>query len=125
MPKLIYFSERRGCRATIELDNGDICKISVAQTGVLVRSYGTGLRGALFGPFFGPKLYDEGMVSKSAATAMALHTLFPQRRFPARFVNPVLTAFTNAVWHCSSAAEVGLVLNTAVDKVAGSTRGRE
>ena len=43
MPKLVYSSEKLGCGATIELDSGDTCMISVAQSGVLVRSYKKGL----------------------------------------------------------------------------------
>ena len=35
----IYSSETVGCVATVELESEDICIISVAQSGVLIRSY--------------------------------------------------------------------------------------
>jgi len=37
MPKLLRSSETVGCGATIELDNGEVVYVSIAQTGVLVR----------------------------------------------------------------------------------------
>jgi hypothetical protein len=43
MPRLVFSSGKAGCGATIELDNGDTCLISVAQAGVLVRSYKKGI----------------------------------------------------------------------------------
>ena len=38
MTKLLRSSETAGCGATIELDNGEVVYVSIAQTGVLVRS---------------------------------------------------------------------------------------
>jgi hypothetical protein len=45
MPKLLRSSETSGCGATIELDSGEVVFVSIAQTGVLVRSiiWGGGL----------------------------------------------------------------------------------
>ncbi len=87
--------------------------ISVAQAGVLVRSYRKGLVGAVFGSFFGPTLYNEKNVYLAAKTAAALSSLFPEQVPLLKFKNPVLAAFSNAVWHCSSAGEVAIVLNEA------------
>jgi hypothetical protein len=42
--------------------------------------------------------------------------MFPQQIPSLRFKNPVLTAFSNAIWHCSSAAEGCVVLNEALAK---------
>jgi hypothetical protein len=120
VPKLNYYSEKIGCGATIQLDSGEGCIISVAQTGVMVRSYRKGLLGAAFGSFIGPKLYKEEVLYKAAATAMALDSLFPEYLVPVALRNPVLAAFANAVWQCSSAAEVSVLLNTAVEKAGGS-----
>jgi hypothetical protein len=112
MPTLLYSSERIGCGATIELANKDICIVSVAQTGVRVRSYReTGFLMRFFGPLFGPILYEEKNVYTVAKTAMALSERFPQRPSSLNFRNPVLSAFAGAVWHCSSAAETAILLN--------------
>jgi hypothetical protein len=112
MPKLVYSSEKLGCGATIELDNGDICMISVARVGVLVRCY---KKGMFLGSFFGAKLYNEKNVYRAAKTAAALDEKYPQ--VPSlKFQNPVLTAFASAIWNCSSAAEVAIVLNEAADR---------
>jgi len=124
MPKLINHSEKFGCGATIGLDSGETCLISVAQAGVLVRSYKKGVIATLVGSFLGPKLYDETNVYKAAATAMALDTIYPDYQVPIRFKNPVLGAFANAVWQCSTAAEVGVILNTAEQKADGGTPPR-
>ena len=78
MPKLVYSSEKLGCGATIELDSGDTCMISVAQSEVLVRSYKKGLLGGASGSFFGPILYKEHNVFRAAKTAAALHSRVPQ-----------------------------------------------
>jgi hypothetical protein len=58
MPRLVYSSEKLGCGATIELDSGEICMISVARLGVLVRFYKTGRWNGLLGSFFGSVLYN-------------------------------------------------------------------
>jgi hypothetical protein len=86
----------------------------------MVRSYGKGLLGAAFGSFIGPKLYKEEVLYKAAATALALDSLFPEYLVPVTLRNPVLAAFANAVWRCSSAAEVSVLLNTAIEKAGGS-----
>src|ERR1700688_1132188 len=111
MPKLIYSSETLGCGATIELESGDICLVSVAQAGVLVRSYRKGFFGRIVGTFFGPILYNEKNVYLAAKTAMALSTLFPKQHPSLVFKNPVLGAFANAIWNCFSPGQVAIVLN--------------
>ena len=120
MPKLLRSSETAGCGATIELDNGDVVIVSIAQTGVLVRKWemNNGLFRYLFGLFFGPKLYKEGSVYKNAQTALALGLSYPKRAPVLSFKNPVLAEFSNAVWNCSSAAEVCIVLNEAAANTA-------
>jgi hypothetical protein len=115
MPRLVFSSEKVGCGATIQLDNGDTYLVSVAQSGVLVRSYKKGFLSGLFGSFFGPILYNEENVYRAAKTAAALHSKNPQVAI-LQFQNPVLTAFANAVWHCSSAADVAITINEAVDQ---------
>jgi hypothetical protein len=121
MPTLKYSSETVGCGATIELESGDICLISVAQAGVLVRSYQKGLFGALFGSFFGPTLYNEKNVYLATKTAMALAKLFPEQNSSLTFKSPVLSAFANAVWNCSSAGQVAIVLNEAMARAEGTS----
>jgi hypothetical protein len=106
----------RRLRRTIQLDNGEVVYVSIAQTGVLVRKWDMngGLIKSLLSNFFGPKLYTEGSVYKNAQTARALRLIYPQQPSPLPFKNPVLAAFSNAIWHCSSAAEVCMILNEAI-----------
>jgi hypothetical protein len=113
MPKLLRSSETAGCGATIELNNKDAVFVSIAMTGVLVRAINIreGFFKNLLSNFFGPILYNEKTVYKNALTAQSLSVIFPQHL---SFNNPVLTAFSNAIWHCSSAAEVTRVLNEAL-----------
>jgi hypothetical protein len=124
LPNLLRSSETAGCGATIELDNGEIVYVSIAQSGVLVRKRGMngGLIKSLLSNFFGPKLYDESSVYKNAQTARALSLIYPEQASPLSFKNPVLAAFSNAIWHCSSAAEVCTVLNEAVAKFPDAER---
>ncbi len=80
MPKLIYSNEKFGCGATIALDSGDVCIVSVAQAGVLVRSYKQNFIGRLLGSFIGTKLYEEKNVYKAAFTAQALSAAYSLSR---------------------------------------------
>jgi hypothetical protein len=114
LPRLVFSSEKTGCGATIELDNGDTCLISVAQAGVLVRSYRKGFFNGILGSFLGPVLYSEKSGYVAAKTAKSLDARFPEPIQVLNFRNPVLMAFANAVWHCSSAAQVAGVLNEAI-----------
>jgi hypothetical protein len=50
----------------------------------------------------------------AAKTGVALDFLLPEKRMPVTFRNPVLNAFTNAVWHCSTASQVATTLNEAI-----------
>jgi hypothetical protein len=113
MPKVLFFAEpsngRPGLGATIRLDSGEPCLISIAQTGVRVKK-------TRFG-FLGPVLYNEENVYRAAATARALSERFPNNLLPAEFSNPVLRAFANAVLHCSTCAEVAVTLNEALGAV--------
>lgn len=98
--------------------------MSIAQTGVLVRRWDMngGLIKSLLSNFFGAKLYNESSVYKNAQTARALSLIYPEQASPLSFKNPVLAAFSNAIWHCSSAAKVCTVLNEAVAKFPAAER---
>jgi hypothetical protein len=115
MPTLLRSSETAGCGATIELDNKEVVFVSIAQTGVLVRAIDVqhGVLKSMWSNFFGPKLYSESDVYKNARVAEALSEQFPKQAEPLRFNNPILSVFSNAIWHCSSSANVCIVLNTA------------
>jgi hypothetical protein len=115
MPKLLYSSETKGCGATIQLDSKEICIVSVAQTGVLVRSYRDGFLGHLLGSFVGPLLYNEKNVYKATKTAMALAERFRNEVAQLQFKSPVLSAFAKAVWHCADAGRVAILLNEAIE----------
>jgi len=118
MPKLLRSSETAGCGATIELNSKEVVYVSIAQIGVLVLLWD--MRGGFFkriaSNFFGPQLYKEKDVYKNARTAHALSLMFPDQGPSLTFKNPVLAAFSNAIWHCSTAAQVCTVLNEAAAK---------
>jgi hypothetical protein len=93
--------------------------LSIAQVSVRVKKSRLG--------FMGPILYEEKNLYKAAQTAMALDYLFPESLLPPNgFNDPVLRAFTNAILHCSSCAQVTVTLNEAVqkaEKLAGRPLG--
>jgi hypothetical protein len=111
MSRLLFFSDSAaaGCGATIRLDSGEPCLVSCAKTGVRVKKSRLG--------FFGPVLYNEKNTYQAASTAKALSVLFPDNLLPSGLRNPVLRAFTNAILHCSTSAEVAITLNEAIARV--------
>lgn len=113
MATVIYFADpsnrRPGRGATIRLDSGEVCAISIAQIGVRVKRSRWG-----WTALFGPVLYDEKNLYKAATAATALHYLFPDSLLPTGFTDPNLRSFANAVMHCSNCAEVVILLNEAV-----------
>ncbi|MGD1088786.1 MAG: hypothetical protein ABR955_08695, partial [Verrucomicrobiota bacterium] len=113
MPKLLYSTETHGCGATIKLDNQETCMVSCARSSVLVKSY-QGRFGQFWINFFGAVLYNEKVLYKAAQTSMALDILFPENRLPTTFSDPVLNAFANAIWQCSTGGEISRVLNEAI-----------
>lgn len=122
MPTLIYFADpsngRLGRGATIRLGSGEPCSVSIARTGVRVKKSRLG--------WFGPLLYNETNLYKVAQTAEALDRQFPANLLPPGLTDPVLRAFANAIFHCSSSAEVAVILNRATSAAlteAGSTPG--
>lgn len=112
MPKVLYFSDpsnkRPGVGATIRLDSGEPCIVSIAQSSVRVKKTRLG--------FFGTLLYQEKDVYKTASTARALSFIYPKNLLPPGFTNPILRVFANAIMHCSTCAEVSVVLNEAVTR---------
>jgi hypothetical protein len=65
---------------------------------------------------FGRLLYKEKVSYRAALTAQILGFLFPDSLLPAEFpINPVLRAFTNAILHCPSCAEVAAMLKKMSD----------
>jgi hypothetical protein len=92
--------------------------VSIAQISVVRKwDMSGGFIKTLLSNFFGPKLYSESNVYKNAQTAEALSRLYPNQAPELQFENPVLGAFSNAIWHCVSAAEVCTVLNEAAAKI--------
>jgi hypothetical protein len=110
MSKLIYIADtsnqRPGRGATIRLDSGEPCTVSIAQSGVRVKKSRFGL--------LGPVLYNEKNIYQAALTAEALSSLFPNNLLPPGINDPVLIAFANAIMHCSTCAEVAVTLNETV-----------
>ena len=97
-----------GCGATVRLDSGEACQLSIAVTSVRLKKGRFGV--------FGRLLYKEKVSYRAALTAQILGFMFPDSLLPADFPsNPVLRAFTNAVLHCPSYAEVAAMLKTVSD----------
>jgi hypothetical protein len=110
MPRLVYINEKFGYDATIVLDSGEACWISVGTRGVLVRSHKRSFWGGLLGSLFGRKLYQQRDVYQALQVAQALNARFrPVSKIDCK--NVMLKAFCTAVWHCSSAAQVEAALN--------------
>ena len=99
-----------GCYANVRMDNGDPVFIRTAQSGVVVKKSISG--------WLGSKLYESQTANEAATTATALARLYPRHVTPPWITDPVLRSFINAALHCSSAAEVLDVFNTAVARVA-------
>lgn len=114
MPRLLSSSEKVRSRAAIELASKEVCIVSVAEAGVVVRAYrANGFVARLVGSRIGPVLYREKNVYAATKTAAVLTARFPEQSGALAFRNPVLRALANTVWHCSNAAEVMLALNDA------------
>src|SRR5579872_874 len=115
MATVLYFSDpsnrRPGRGATIRLDSGEPCTLSLARIGVRVKK-------SRFG-WLGPILYHEKNLYKAASTARALSALFPHSLLPSGFTDPVLSAFANAILHCSNCAQVAIILNEAATRAEG------
>ena len=109
MTELVRFldDDRKGRWANIRMDNGDPCWIGIAQTGILVKKSKIGL--------FGAKLYEEKDIYKAAKTAQILSEKYQDDLTPNEMCNPVIKSIVNAILHCSSLAEVTIVLNEAYD----------
>jgi hypothetical protein len=108
--KLLFFADspQAGCGATVRLDSGEACLLSIAVTSVRLKKGRFGV--------FGPLLYKEKVSYRAALAAQILGFMFPDSLLPAKFPsNPVLRAFTNAVLHCPSCAEVAAMLKTVSD----------
>jgi hypothetical protein len=119
MPTLLRSSQKMGCGATIKLDNGEVVWISIARAGVLVRQWDMsgGFFKTLVSDLFGGTLFNEKNLYKAAQVGIALRFTFPNQAPELPFKNPVLSSFSNAIWHCKSAAEVCCVLNESADKL--------
>jgi hypothetical protein len=98
-----------GVGATIRLDNGDVCVLSLAATSVLVRKR----RSA----FSSETLYWEKDRSTIFRAVLALRVLYPTIAFPGKTKDRRLVAFANAIWHCDSAQQVASALKGANAKV--------
>ena len=125
MPRLLRSSETMGCGATIELDTGEVISVSIARSVMVTLAWRKqdGLLKRLFSGY-GQKLYFEENPYKNAQTTEALLEIFPDRAPELsikNFKNPVLEVFANAVWHCSSAANVCAVLNGAAERAKRAT----
>ena len=116
MATVLYFSDpsngRPGLGATIRLNSGEPCLMSVANGWVRIKKSRYGL--------FGPTLYNERNAYRTALTARALSLIFADSLLPPGFTDPVLSAFANAILHCSTCKEVAAVLNEAMVRAEDS-----
>lgn len=124
MSTLLHFADSKagGHGATIKLDSGETCTISIAENGARVKNSRLG--------FLGPILYKDNSLDQAKLTAKALLFLFDDSLFPLRYRNkndeisfysPVLSSFTNAILHCSTCAQVAITLKEAITKVENQT----
>lgn len=106
--KILYFgdSSERGCGATVILESGEPCLLSIAQSGIWVKKSRYGI--------FGATLYNEKNVYINARRTGALAYLFPVKQFPDGISSLNLRAFFNAILHCRSAVDVCTTLNEAI-----------
>jgi hypothetical protein len=106
--RILFFADnsKQGCGATVMLETGEPCILSLAQSGVWVKKSRHG--------YFGAVLYKEKNAYINAQRTGALAYLFPDKRFPDGISNLSLRAFFNAILHCHSATEVCLTLNQAI-----------
>lgn len=115
MTEVLRWRDTRNARwARFIMDNGDPCWLSVAQAGVLVKKSRLGILGA--------KLYEQGNVYGAGQDAARLAETFPDVA-PKGMTNLVLRAFTSAVLHCHSLAEVTRVLNEKPQSQASNRSG--
>ena len=108
MSKLGHYKStgKLGEYSNIEMDNGELCFISVAQTGVFVKK----MKKGFFGSLGGKKIYT-GDLHKTAETAQRLSERYSSNLCPSDIKNAVLRVFTNAGLHCQSSDEFERILN--------------
>jgi hypothetical protein len=117
--EILYYADqkhgiRRGCGATIRLESGEPCFLSIAQSGVLVKRSRSG--------FFGAVLYNEKVVYKNSLCGLALAYLYPEKRFPDDVCDPNLGSFMNAILHCQNSSDVTKILNEAIETAEKKSR---
>ena len=95
-----FTDDGRGCFANVRMDNDDLCWISIASSGVIVKKSKLGL--------IGEKLYSCQQPGKLVVILMKN---YPDILTPPEMTDPVLQQITNAVLHCSTLDEVKKVLN--------------
>jgi hypothetical protein len=78
--ELLYWSETINCGATMKLCSDEICMVSVARSGVLVKASKMGRFRRRSVGFFAAVLYNEKDLFKAAQTALTLEGLFPKGR---------------------------------------------
>jgi hypothetical protein len=93
----------------VRMDNGHCVHIRVSKTGVRVRK--SRVR------FFGAKLYESKTPDDATTVAEKLRVVYGDELIPPGMENPVMKAFTKAVLHCSTVAEVTDVLAAATDRL--------
>jgi hypothetical protein len=103
--EILFFADspERGCGATVKLESGEPCRLSISQSGIRVKKSRFGLFGAI--------LYNETNSDINAQRTGALAYLFPDPKFPDGISSPNLRAFVNAILHCSNAVEVSLTVS--------------
>ena len=106
-------SSKRGCGATVVLESGEPCLLSIAQSVILVKRSKHGI--------FGATLYNEKNVYINARRTGALAYLFPDKQVPDSISNLSLRAFFNAILHCHNANDVCTTLNEAIQLAESRT----
>jgi hypothetical protein len=117
--EILYYADqkhgiRRGCGATVRLESGEPCWLSIAQSGVLVKKSRSGL--------FGAVRYHEKVVYKNSLCGLALAYLYPEKLFPDNVCDLNLRSFMNAILHCHNASDVTQTLNEAIETAEKKSR---
>ena len=105
-----FQDDDHGMTAVIRMDDGDRVHISVKRSGIIVRNSRLG--------FLGKKIYESTTYEDAASTATDFNRRYRSHLTPPGMNEPVLKAFTRAVLHCSTVAEITEILNTTGEEAA-------
>ena len=106
VPKLLYYADpsngQPGFGATIKMESREICSVSFAHNGILVKKTRFGI--------FGPILYQVEDFDDMVEMVEKLNEFFPEYKLPVDFEHPIVRAFANAIWQSQSCSQFSRLL---------------